>query len=98
MVNCPKNSAENRSMLEAPFEPQEILESIKVNVGEKAPGPDGYSMEFFIQYQDMYSTQACLKQFTTFMKDNFFEKSLNAIFVALKRNLTRLENNSLPLI
>ena len=33
---------EENKLLLAPFEEQEILESIKACAGDKAPGPDGY--------------------------------------------------------
>lgn len=43
MINCPKITERENHMLEAPFEPQEILEFINACVGDKAPGPVGYT-------------------------------------------------------
>ncbi|WMV18956.1 hypothetical protein MTR67_012341, partial [Solanum verrucosum] len=40
-------SEEDNLMLQKEFEDQEIWESVKLCAGDKAPGPDGYTMAFF---------------------------------------------------
>lgn len=67
------------------FEPQEILDSIKACAGHKAPGPDGYSMEFFKQCWEI------IRMDLVAVVQNFHEKgiseiSMNATFVALIPN------------
>lgn len=47
MHNCPIIHEEENNLFQAPFEKQEILESIKACADDKAPGPEGYSMAFF---------------------------------------------------
>ena len=73
---------EENKLLLAPFEQQEILESIKACAGDKAPGPDGYSMAFFSQCWDIIKPDlvATVQQFH---KAERFEKSINSTFVAL---------------
>ena len=82
MRNCPMIHEEEKKLLLAPFEVQEILESIKACAGDKAPGPDGYSMAFFNQCLDIIKPNlvATMQQFH---KAERFEKSINATFVAL---------------
>ena len=36
-----------RSMLEREFEKEEIIEALKEAEGDKAPGPDGFTIAFF---------------------------------------------------
>ncbi|WMV41678.1 hypothetical protein MTR67_035063 [Solanum verrucosum] len=73
---------EENKLLLTPFEQQEILESIKACAGDKAPGPDGYSMAFFCQCWDIIKPDlvATVQQFH---KAERFEKSINSTFVAL---------------
>ena len=82
MENCPRISVGDNSMMEAPFEPHEILESIKACAGDKAPGPDGFSMEFFKQCWDIINVDL-VAAIQNFHEKCFFEKSLNATFIAL---------------
>lgn len=69
-------------MLKAPFEPQQILESIKACAGDKAPGPDGYLMELFKQCWDVINSDL-VGAVQNFHEKYFFEKSLNATFVTM---------------
>ncbi|WMV36831.1 hypothetical protein MTR67_030216 [Solanum verrucosum] len=46
-VNCPRISQEEQDWLERPFTEEEVLNIIKQCDGDKAPGPDGYTMSFF---------------------------------------------------
>ncbi|XP_016582032.1 uncharacterized protein LOC107879515 [Capsicum annuum] len=56
MRNCPTIGEEESSLLMAPFGQQEILESIKTCAGDKAPGPDSFSMAFFSQCWETINT------------------------------------------
>lgn len=47
MNNCPRLQEEENSLLQAPFEQQEILDSIKSCAEDKALGPDGFTMAFY---------------------------------------------------
>ena len=49
MEDYPTISVEDNLALMAPLGSQEVYESIKACGGDKAPGRDGYSMEFFQQ-------------------------------------------------
>lgn len=44
--NCPKVNNEDNVMLKGPFETQEIWDRMKACAGDKAPGPNGFSMAF----------------------------------------------------
>lgn len=39
-------TTEDNSVLQSPFEEQEIWDSVKACAGDKAPGPDGFSVVF----------------------------------------------------
>lgn len=81
--NCPRIGEEDNILLEAPFDAHEILESIGSHAGNKAPGPDGYSiMAFFSQFLEPIRDDlvAAVKYFH---ETGYFEKSIVATFVAL---------------
>ena len=48
-------SPESRTLLEAPIQQEEILATIKRLPKNKAPGPDGFSNEFYIKYRNLIS-------------------------------------------
>ncbi|KAF3666149.1 3-hydroxyisobutyryl-CoA hydrolase-like protein 2, mitochondrial [Capsicum annuum] len=73
---------EDNTFLMAAFEEQEILESIKACAEDKAPGPDGYSMAFFKQCWEVIKKDL-IAAIRNFHEKGFFERSLNATFVAL---------------
>ncbi|WMV34092.1 hypothetical protein MTR67_027477 [Solanum verrucosum] len=82
MRNCPRINEIDGKFLEAPFEAEEILESIKACAGDKAPGPDGYTMAFFSQCWDIIRHEL-VAAVQNFHARECFEKSFNATFVAL---------------
>nr|XP_016435896.1 PREDICTED: uncharacterized protein LOC107762088 [Nicotiana tabacum] len=45
--NHPRISSEDNSMLQSPFEEHKIWDSVRACAGDKAPGPDRFSMAFF---------------------------------------------------
>ena len=69
-------------MLERRFEKEEVLGVIKEMQGDKAPGPDGFTMGFF-----QHCWQVLQDDIMGFFEEVFehgqFEKSLNATFLAL---------------
>jgi hypothetical protein len=68
--------------LEREFEEDEIWAVIQNFKGDKAPGPDSFSMAFFQKCWEILKNDifAVLKEFYSTGK---FEKSLNATFVSL---------------
>jgi hypothetical protein len=68
--------------LEREFGEEEVWEVVRKMKGDKAPGPDGFSMAFFQKCWEVIKKDmmAVLKEFHETGK---FEKSLNATFVAL---------------
>lgn len=82
MRGCPRISTEECRLLEAPFEEQEIQESIKACAGDKAPGPDGFTMAFLSQCWDIIRHDV-VATIQNFHSRSTFERSINATFVAL---------------
>ena len=71
-----------RGWLERRFEKDEILSVIRDMEGDKAPGPDGFSMAFFHHCWRVVERDV-LAVFEEFYQHCKFEKSLNATFIAL---------------
>ena len=71
-----------RGWLERRFEKDEILLVVRDMEGDKAPGPDGFSMAFFHQCWRVVERDV-LAVFEEFFQHCKFEKSLNATFIAL---------------
>ena len=74
--------AADRVHLERPFELEEVVQVLKDVQGDKAPGPDGFTMAFF---QKCWSVLE--KDVMAFFGDVYayckFEKSLNSTFLSL---------------
>ena len=77
-----------RDWLEWKFEREEILQVVSDLEGDKAPGPDGFTMAFY-QHCWRVVGEDVLAVFDEFFHHCKFEKSLNATFIALipKKNL-----------
>ena len=71
-----------RVWLERKFEREEILQVVKELEGDKAPGPDGFSMAFYHHCWRVVEKDV-LAVFEEFFQHCQFEKSLNATFIAL---------------
>ena len=71
-----------KGWLERRFEKDEILLVVKDMEGDKAPGPDGFSMAFF-HYCWRVVERDVLAVFEEFYQHCKLEKSLNATFIAL---------------
>ena len=71
-----------RGWLERSFEKDEILSVVRDMDGDKAPGPNGFSMAFFHHCWNVVERDV-LAVFEEFYQHCKFEKSLNATFIAL---------------
>ena len=71
-----------RDWLEQRFEREEILRVVKELEGDKAPGPDGFTMAFYHHCWGVVERDV-LAVFEEFYQHSKFEKSLNATFIAL---------------
>jgi hypothetical protein len=68
--------------LERGFEEHEVLEVVREMNGNKAPGPDGFSMAFFQQCWGVLKKDI-MAVFSEFHNSHQFERSLNATFISL---------------
>ena len=71
-----------RDWLERRFENEEIFRVVKELEGDKASGPDGFSMAFYHHCWGVVERDV-LAAFEEFYQHSKFEKSLNATFIAL---------------
>ena len=71
-----------RDWLERRFEKEEILLALNELAGDKAPGPDGFSLAFFHHCWRVVERDV-LAVFEEFYHHSKFEKSLNDTFIAL---------------
>ncbi|WMV20534.1 hypothetical protein MTR67_013919 [Solanum verrucosum] len=69
-------------MLQSPFEEQEIWFSVQECAGDKAPGPDGFTMAFFKHCWEVANTEV-IATIQNFHERDIFERSFNATYVAL---------------
>jgi hypothetical protein len=68
--------------LERDFGEEEVRKVVTAMAGDKAPGPDGFSMAFFQACWDVLRVDI-MKVFSDFHARGKFEKSLNASFITL---------------
>jgi hypothetical protein len=68
--------------LERAFEEEEVFEVVKAMNSEKATDPNGFTMVFFQACWDVLKVDI-MNVFHEFHVRGKFEKSLNAIFIAL---------------
>jgi exonuclease III len=68
--------------LEEPFEEREVWEVIKGMDGDKAPGPDGFSMAFFQECWEVIKGDF-MAVFADFHERGKFVKCINSTFIAL---------------
>ena len=80
-----------RGWLERRFEKDEILSVVRDMEGDKAPGPNGFSMAFFHHYWRVVERDV-LAVFEEFYQHCKFEKSLNDTFIALIHNKNDASN------
>ena len=73
---------DDSALLERRFDREEVFTVLKDLKGDKAPGPDGFSMAFFHKCWDIVGDDV-MGFFQEFYAHCKFEKSLNATFIAL---------------
>ncbi|WMV55749.1 hypothetical protein MTR67_049134 [Solanum verrucosum] len=82
MNQCPSISVEEQQELQKPFEEEEVLLGLKACAVDKAPGPDGYTMGFFVNCWEIVKGDL-MSTMQNFHSQEFFEKSFNATYIAL---------------
>ncbi|WMV29117.1 hypothetical protein MTR67_022502 [Solanum verrucosum] len=75
-------TVEEQIELEGPFEEEEILGCLKLCAMEKALGPDGFPMSFYLSFWEILK-ENIIKAIQEFHARQITEKSFNATFVAL---------------
>ena len=75
-------SKEDASWLDRPLDEDEVFGVVHDFIGDKAPGPDSFTMAFFQSCWSMVKTDI-MNMFHAFHTLAVFEKSLNATFLAL---------------
>lgn len=68
--------------MDRPFDEEEVFGVVHDFNGDKAPGPDGFTMAFFQSCWSLVKTDI-MNVFHIFHAHTVFEKSLNATFLAL---------------
>ncbi|WMV13963.1 hypothetical protein MTR67_007348 [Solanum verrucosum] len=81
-VQCPVLTEEDNQALQSNFEESEVLRCLKLCAVDKAAGPDGFTMGFFIKCWDVVK-QDIMDTFQNFYEHEVFVKSFNATFIAL---------------
>jgi len=69
-------------MLQSQFTEDEIKDCVMACAGDKAPGPDGYTMAFFITCWEVVKKEV-VAAVQNFHDQGIFERSFNATFIAL---------------
>ena len=82
MNQGPSINAEEQQELQKPFEEQEVMFGLKACAIDKAPGPDWYSMGFFVKCWEIMKEDV-MATFQNFHSHEIFEKSFNATYIAL---------------
>ncbi|WMV25208.1 hypothetical protein MTR67_018593, partial [Solanum verrucosum] len=82
LMECPTISQEEKDWMQRPFTESEVLQCLQLCDGDKAPGPDGYTMSFFKSCWGIVKEDLMLT-IHNFHQNGIFEKSFNATFLAL---------------
>lgn len=72
----------DRDLLEEPFQVEEVVAALCGMSGDKAPGPDGFTMAFFQHCWEVLKGDI-MEVFHYFYENECFEKSFNASFITL---------------
>jgi hypothetical protein len=72
----------DRDLLDQPFTEEEVWGVVRNMAGDKAPGPDGFSLAFFQSCWDVIK-QDVMQVFHEFHTTRNFERSMNVTFLAL---------------
>jgi hypothetical protein len=70
------------SWLKRAYKEEEVRKVVSTMIGDKAPGPDGFSMAFFQPCWNVLSLDI-MEVFNDFHAKGLFEKCLNASFILL---------------
>ena len=73
---------ETATMLEAPFSEEEVFGALSDLNGDKAPGPDGFTMAF-CQFNWSFLKEEVMGFFKDFHDQGKFVKNINAFFLVL---------------
>lgn len=68
--------------MQRPFSKEEVVYILKLCDGDKAPGPDDFTMCFFKECWEIIKDYV-MQTIHNFHQNEVFERSLNATFVAL---------------
>ena len=71
---------EERQFLEKKFTKEEVIQVLREMEGDKAPGPDGFTMAFFHKCWSVVEKDV-MDFFDYFHRHSMFERSLNASFL-----------------
>lgn len=72
----------DRDLLDQPFTEEEVWGVVRNMAGDKAPGPDGFSLAFFQSCWEVIK-QDVMQVFHEFHTTRNFERSMNVTFLAL---------------
>ena len=75
-------SQQDAECIEVPFEESEIHSALMEMNGDKAPGPDGFSVAFW-QNAWAFAKEEIMEMFKEFHEHNSFVRSLNNTFLVL---------------
>lgn len=81
-INCETISDTHASRLLAPVTPELILKTLKSMKRNKAPGPDGFTVEFFLAAWDTVGSDFC-KAIMHFFATSEMHQGLNSTCIAL---------------
>ena len=90
-------TANERALLERQFDKEEVLQVVKDLQGDKAPGPDGFTMAFFQKCWSVIEVDV-MGFFDEVYHHCKFERALNASFIALipkKQNASNIRDSAL---
>lgn len=81
-LNLPSLSADQKTSLQAPISKKEVLDAIKGLQSGKAPGPDGFSSEFYKEFHDLL-IDPLLNMFNDSSKKGILPQSLREAHISL---------------
>ena len=73
---------EERLSLEKEFTKEEVIQVLREMEGDKAPGPDGFTVAFFHKCWSVVEKDV-MDFFDCFQRHSVFERSINASFLTL---------------
>lgn len=80
--NFPTITKAEKEFLQGDFEEQEVYNCLKMCAEDKAPGPDGYTLGFYIKCWEIMKHDI-MEALHNFYSQEVFEKSFNATYIAL---------------